>query len=106
MLYRPGGMIVWDGMALDFLIVESEGEQLNALTDGWLLSSELRKPSVSRSPVDSRFDHNGDGRPGGSLPAEKRGLSALKEEAKAKGVKIDRRWGAKRILAEIAKVDG
>jgi hypothetical protein len=39
----------------------------------------------------------------GSVPAAVRGLDELRAEAEALGIKVDRRWGDKRLLAEIAK---
>lgn len=47
---------------------------------------------------------NKDG-PGGSLKAEDRGLDGLREQATALGVQVDRRWGEKRLKAEIEKAD-
>jgi len=49
------------------------------------------------------LDHDNDGHPGGSLPAAKRGLDELKSEAEALGIAIDRRWGERRLRAEIEK---
>jgi hypothetical protein len=49
------------------------------------------------------LDRDSDGAPGGSLPAAERGLDALKTEAEALGVRVDRRWGEKRLLAEIER---
>lgn len=39
------------------------------------------------------FDHDGDGKAGGSKPASKRGLDSLRLEAESLGIKVDRRWG-------------
>ena len=103
MLFRDGDMLPEHGV--DYLIVECEAEMVNALGDGW--REELEAPQVSSrhplAPADALFDRNGDGRPGGSLPAAQRGLDDLKAEAEALGITIDRRWGEKRLLAEIAK---
>jgi len=52
------------------------------------------------------FDRNGDGRPGGSLPAALRGLDDLRDEAKSLGVDVDNRWGERRLREEIAKARG
>jgi hypothetical protein len=49
------------------------------------------------------LDHDGDGEPGGSLPSEKRDVAALQAEVEALGVTVDKRWGEKRLLAEIEK---
>lgn len=51
------------------------------------------------------LDHDRDGAPGGSLPADERGLDELRSEAKALGIKVDRRWGEARIRAEIDKAN-
>jgi hypothetical protein len=70
-----------------------------------------RKPKADRpkstlGPIDAKFDHNGDGKPGGSKPASQRGLGDLKAEAIALGIAIDRRWGERRLRAEIEKAQG
>jgi hypothetical protein len=52
------------------------------------------------------FDRNRDGRPGGSLPAAKRGLDDLKQRAQDLGIKIDRRWGRARLEKAIADAGG
>lgn len=57
---------------------------------------------AERNPS-SPLDHDGDGAPGGSLPAEDRGLDDLRVRAETLGVKVDRRWGEDRLRAEIAE---
>jgi hypothetical protein len=49
------------------------------------------------------LDHDGDGEPGGSQPAADRGedIAKLRADATELGVKIDMRWGAKRLQAAI-----
>lgn len=49
------------------------------------------------------LDHDGDGGKGGSKPAEERGLDKLREDAEGLGIKVDQRWGEKRLQAEIDK---
>lgn len=49
------------------------------------------------------LDHDGDGEKGGSVPAEDRGLDGLRADAEGLGVVVDKRWGAKRLQAEIDK---
>ena len=61
MMFKFGDMLPEHGV--DYLIVECEAEMVNALGDGW--REGLEAPQVSsRHPL----DHDGDGRPGGSLP--------------------------------------
>lgn len=49
------------------------------------------------------FDHDGDGRIGGSLPAAERGLDDLTEDYRALfGRKPDRRWGEATLRRKIA----
>ena len=50
------------------------------------------------------LDHDHKDGPGGSLPAEERGdvLAALRAEAEALGLKVDRRWGEAKLRAAIA----
>lgn len=62
--------------------------------------------SSAQSVHTGSFDHDGDGKPGGSLPAAERGLDDLQAEAEALGVKVDKRWGEARLRDEIAKVKG
>lgn len=77
---------------------------------------EGREPSLVSDPELARrlgnnpefeavdpLDHDGDGEKGGSLPAEKRDVAGLQAEAEALGVAVDKRWGEKRLLAEIKK---
>jgi hypothetical protein len=52
------------------------------------------------------FDHDGDGHPGGSLPADQRGLEDLRAQAAALGITVDRRWGERKLLAVIAGARG
>lgn len=52
------------------------------------------------------LDHDGDGKPGGSLDSEHDGLNGLRAEAERLGVKVDKRWGEKRLNDEIAKAHG
>lgn len=50
------------------------------------------------------LDHDGDGAPGGSLPAAERGLDELKAAYEAKfGRAPDKRWGEKRLLKELGE---
>lgn len=53
----------------------------------------------------SQLDHDGDGEPGGSLPAEERGedIEKLRADLNDLGVKPDMRWGPKRLQSEIDK---
>ncbi|MFN4296791.1 MAG: hypothetical protein ACK4FB_08105 [Brevundimonas sp.] len=53
----------------------------------------------------ANLDRDGDGDPGGSLPADQQGdeIEALRAEAEAKGIAVDKRWGAPRLRKEIAK---
>lgn len=63
MLYRPGDAVrVWNAHDVDTLIVADEAEHLDALTQGWTERPGPRHP----------LDHDGDGRPGGSLPRRPR----------------------------------
>ncbi len=58
MLYRSGTMLKrWHGRDLDWLIVNDEREEAEALSKGW---------SLSPDPL----DRDGDGRRGGSLPGQ------------------------------------
>jgi hypothetical protein len=55
-----------------------------------------------QEPELSQLDHDGDGNPGGSLPASERGLDDLWDEYReVTGEEPDKRWGATRLRAEI-----
>jgi len=63
------------------------------------------KDKLSSHPL----DHDGDGNPGGSLPADKRGddVASLRAEYEAlTGKAPDRRWGESRLKKEIKKAKG
>lgn len=51
-----------------------------------------------------QLDHDKSGKAGGSLPAEVRGLDELRAAVVAKGGIPDKRWGAKRLQAEIDRL--
>ena len=50
-----------------------------------------------------KFDPDGDGKVGGSKPAEERGMEPLWDEARRRGIRIDKRWGEKRLRRELTK---
>lgn len=58
MLYRSGNSLEWNGLSLDTRIVADENEEAQAVKEGW---------RISPFPL----DHDGDGKPGGSLPGDK-----------------------------------
>lgn len=60
---------------------------------------------IQQSTAVNPLDHDGDGAPGGSLPAAERSedLDKLRADAEALNIAVDRRWGAKRLQAEIDK---
>lgn len=59
MMYRSGTSLHWEGLDLDTQVVADEDEEQTAAAEGW---------RVSPHPL----DHDGDNRPGGSLPTAKR----------------------------------
>lgn len=64
-------------------------------------------PTASVPPASAAphpLDHDGDGKPGGSLPAEQRGLEALWAEAEALGISVDRRRTGERARRQLLKV--
>ncbi len=56
--------------------------------------------------VTSLFDHDRDGHEGGSLPADQRGLEVLRAQAAALGIRVDMRWGQRKLEAVIAEARG
>lgn len=68
------------------------------IVKAWI-SAKALEVVVERHPL----DHDANGRAGGSLPADERGLGDLRAEyTKAFGVAPDRRWGEKRLSDAIA----
>jgi hypothetical protein len=63
MLVKPGKAIKWAAFDLDTLVVHDEAEEKAARSDEWVSPHELVEP----------LDHDGDGKPGGSLPKARRG---------------------------------
>jgi hypothetical protein len=71
----------------------------------WLASWFWPKSRAEeREPIEhSPFDHDRDGKPGGSLPADQRGVSELRSRYEfLTGRKADRRWGGKTLREKIA----
>jgi hypothetical protein len=97
---RAQGFKIIDARFKPLELVEAIGADVDALQ----AKDEAKAPPAST--VDAKFDHNGDGKPGGSKPAAERGLDELKAEAIALGITIDRRWGERRLRAEIEKAQG
>lgn len=58
MMYRSGTSLEWEGHSLDTRIVTDEDEEAKAVKEGW---------RISPLPL----DHDGDNKPGGSLPGSK-----------------------------------
>lgn len=66
MLYRDGSSFLWDRRSTDAVVVNDAEEQEIALSDGWALPADYLAPRLPQ------LDHDGDGKPGGSLPRRKR----------------------------------
>ncbi|HJR82561.1 MAG TPA: hypothetical protein VJ775_01415 [Sphingomicrobium sp.] len=64
-LYRDGGTFIWDGRACSSLIVADEAEKDAAVAEGWQALPDFVAKKPSRG-----FDHDGDGKPGGSKAPE------------------------------------
>lgn len=60
---------------------------------------------MEKAAVSHPFDHDGDGNPGGSLPATERGVceDLRAEYERVSGKPADMRWGDDRLKREIAK---
>ncbi|MEX2126970.1 MAG: hypothetical protein WD871_01835 [Xanthobacteraceae bacterium] len=77
-------------------------ESSNARAGSFGSAGAARQPAEpARSGA---FDHDGDGKPGGKLPFDNRGLDDLKAEAVRLGITVDKRWGDERLRQEIAAV--
>lgn len=64
-LYRSGSTFDWDGRPTDSRVVNDEDEHLSASDEGWLETADYFAPPKAKPDP---FDHDGDGKPGGSLP--------------------------------------
>lgn len=67
--------------------------------------AQIQQSASAVSPAANPLDHDGDGGSGGSLPAAERGedIDKLRADAEALNITVDRRWGWKRLQAEIDK---
>jgi hypothetical protein len=95
-----------------FIRMSKDGETLDVhpttvashVDAGWSVAPE--KPDAAEASEDASphpLDHDGDGKPGGSLPSDQRGLHELRAEARALGISVDRRWSEARIKRAIAE---
>lgn len=66
MLYRDGSEFAWDRRPTDTLIVNDAEEAEIAVLEGWKIAADYLAPRLPQ------LDHDGDGKPGGSLPKAKR----------------------------------
>jgi hypothetical protein len=64
-LYRDGAAFVWDGRPTDTLTVNDEAAHEAAKREGW----QVARDYLAAKPKPS-FDHDGDGKPGGSKAPE------------------------------------
>ena len=88
-LYRPGSEFEWEGRKLDILAVGDATDEALALEQGWQTAEQvlagpemvdLADPAISPVPSDEAIaeavrhplDHDGDGKPGGSLPGRRK----------------------------------
>lgn len=69
-----------------------------------LFQSNKERAARFREVRTRKLDHDANGRAGGSLPAVSRGRDELRAELEAKGGIADKRWGAKRLLAELDRL--
>lgn len=82
---------------------EATTEEANGGEDQASADAQETPAAESRAASLANLDRDGDGNPGGSLPADQQGdeIKALRAEAEAKGVSYDGRWGAARLRKEI-----
>lgn len=60
--------------------------------------------AAKKTPNKPQLDHDGDGHPGGSLPASERDVDDIRAQYEELfGESPDRRWGAHRLQSEIDK---
>lgn len=90
MLYRDGNEYhVWDRHHVATRIVNSEEEESEALANGWRLTPDRKDP----------FDHDGDGRPGGSIDKwDQFSDEALRAEIESRGISLHHRAGRTKML--------
>lgn len=114
-LYKSPGLNEIEGHLLDYRIVDDLDAQEQALSDGWSLTPS---EAVPKATVDNGASDTVTVLPAPEVvvseepSAEVVGSAAdgadvsLAEQAEALGIKVDARWGDKRLIAEIEKAKG
>lgn len=79
--------------------------EVSKIPTGWANRCKVIADGRGKTPIVNPdvLDHDKDGEPGGSLPADERGLDDLRDQAESVGIKVDKRWGEPRLKAEIEK---
>lgn len=90
MLYRDGTETrVWNKHDVDTRIVEGAEQEEKALANGWRLTPDKKSP----------LDHDGDGKPGGSVDAlDQMKDDELRAKVEAKGITLHHRAGRAKML--------
>jgi len=104
MMYRPGGTLRIDGVMLETCIVNSESDQLNAEVDGWSGLDEANNAAAPVIKEDALRSVVLDTKPPeAAAPITRESMIA---DAEKLGIKVDKRWGDDRLMAEITKAMG
>ena len=104
-LYSADGIGVRK-LAIGQACVEIRNDLLSGLVDAGLVRPIASAAAPKADTPPHPLDQDGDGEPGGSLPAAERGLDDLRQRATGLGVKVDNRWGEKRLQDEISAALG
>jgi hypothetical protein len=104
MMYRFGGALKIDGMLFETCIVNSEADQLKAEHAGWSGLNEAKSAAAPVIKEDALRSVVLDTKPPeAAAPITRESMIA---DAEKLGIKIDKRWGDDRLMAEITKAMG
>ena len=104
MMYRPGGTLRIEGVLLETCIVHSEADQLKAEHDGWSGLDDAKNaaaPVIKEGALRSVVLETKP--PEAAAPITRESMLA---DAEKLGIKVDKRWGDDRLMAEITKAMG
>lgn len=104
MMYRPGGNLRIEGVTLETCIVHSEADQLKAEDAGWSGLDDAKNaaaPVIKEDALRSVVLETKP--PEAAAPITRESMLA---DAENLGIKVDKRWGDDRLMAEITKAMG
>jgi hypothetical protein len=104
MMYRFGGTLRIEGVTLETCIVNSEADQLKAEHAGWSGFDEAKNAAAPVIKEDALRSVVLDTKPPeAAAPITRESMLA---DAEKLGIRVDKRWGDDRLMAEITKAMG